>query len=254
MTKTHILNGDSLKSFLPESVQGELIVARECLIDGDVRGETLDELFANRAKFIGSYGDFTPQDYFEKTVVEIKKITIIEPDSEIYCWFEHDLFCQVNFWFVIALLQTHSKNCAIYFVQPNVGNEYSFAHMNQAELTTAYQNALRISSNELTWLSQMWPLYQGLHAKNNCAPIFNIAKKLALRFPFLSAAIKAQQERSPDESGYGRPERRLLSLIKELNSTDFIKIFRSFSQSETIYSFGDMQIKRMLDSLIAKQA
>ena len=65
----HILNGDSLKERFPENIQGEIMVARECLVDGSVQGNSLSELFKIRAKFISdNYDGFKEQDYFKKTV------------------------------------------------------------------------------------------------------------------------------------------------------------------------------------------
>jgi hypothetical protein len=43
----HILNGDALKGQFPSEIPGQLIVARECLVDGDVSGESLSEFFRN---------------------------------------------------------------------------------------------------------------------------------------------------------------------------------------------------------------
>jgi len=41
----NILNGDSLRIQLPNTVSGEIIITRECLVDGDVSGETMEEFF-----------------------------------------------------------------------------------------------------------------------------------------------------------------------------------------------------------------
>lgn len=60
--QVHILNGDSLKQQFPEDIQGEIIVARECLVDGTVKGIILDEFFASRAKFISQNYGGTEQD------------------------------------------------------------------------------------------------------------------------------------------------------------------------------------------------
>ena len=38
MIRYHILNGDSLKDVFPKEIYGTCIVARECLVDGDVSG------------------------------------------------------------------------------------------------------------------------------------------------------------------------------------------------------------------------
>ena len=93
----HILNGDSLKEQFPDELQGELIVARECLADGNVEGKNLDDLYKTKAQFIRKYyGDFTPDNYYKKTVSEFEKIQTIPPDSDINLWFEDVLFCQVK--------------------------------------------------------------------------------------------------------------------------------------------------------------
>lgn len=63
----HILNGDSLKHQLPEAIQGEFIIARECLVDGNVEGNNLTELIHTRATFISlNYEGYNEQNYYEK--------------------------------------------------------------------------------------------------------------------------------------------------------------------------------------------
>jgi hypothetical protein len=49
----HILNGDSLAGTFPNAkLPGEIIVARECLIEGDLHGDSLDEFLKTRASYI----------------------------------------------------------------------------------------------------------------------------------------------------------------------------------------------------------
>ena len=49
----HILNGDALKEQFPtDKIDGHLIVCRECLIDGNIQGDSLMEFWDNRAEFI----------------------------------------------------------------------------------------------------------------------------------------------------------------------------------------------------------
>ena len=48
----HILNGDSLLDKFPNELKGERIVARECLIEGDVSANNLSEFYKNRASFL----------------------------------------------------------------------------------------------------------------------------------------------------------------------------------------------------------
>ena len=60
----HILNGDVLKNQFPKQVPGQIIVARECLVDGPVDGDSMEELFETRSSFIQkAYGDYEDEDY-----------------------------------------------------------------------------------------------------------------------------------------------------------------------------------------------
>ena len=245
MGKVHILNGDSLKSQLQHNVKGQVIVARECLIDGDVKGENLPDFYRNRANYIAGYDGFTVDDYYQKTVPELNKIKNLSAGCEVTCWFEDDLFCQANFWFVINLLFKHDNLGGIFLVRPNKGNEYSFAHMTMQELAKAYDNRQLLQASEITTLAQLWPLYQ----QQDLNGMSRVAQKLKASMPFLQPAIEAQKKRMPDDSGLGYPERVLIEIMKELNTQEFSPVFREFSSRMAIYSFGDLQVKRMFEQL-----
>jgi len=246
MRHVHILNGDSLKYQLQAIINDELIVTRECLIDGNVQGETLTDFYANRAAFTAQYDDCTVAGYYEKSATEIDKIANIEVGRQIICWFEDDLFCQANFWFVINLLVKSGHQENIYLVRPSPGNEYSFASMAEYELTLALKEKQALFPQQLKLLAELWPLYQ----QNDGEKMVIIAQQLSTELPFLLSAIKAHQCRIPDESGLGYPERQLLAVVAELNSTEFSAVFKCFSAREGIYSFGDMQVKQMFERLI----
>ena len=48
-----VLPGDAqVAAFKESAIQGELLVCRECLVEGDLSGDSLDEFFVNRAAFI----------------------------------------------------------------------------------------------------------------------------------------------------------------------------------------------------------
>jgi hypothetical protein len=244
----HILNGDALKSQFPTLITGELIVARECLVDGNVQGESLSELFSNRAGYIESYPQIPEGEYFKASVPEFTKIINIPERSTIYCWFEDDLFCQVNLWFVLHLLAKQECSYKIYLVRPNKGNEYSFGHMSHDELVNAFKAACTVEQVELNKLSTLWRYYQ----IKKFDEMLILAKRYLDKFPFLLPVINAEIERLPDDTGYGRPERRLLSIMKTLGTQDFVPVFRAFHKSEAIYSFGDLQVRRMFDGLIKR--
>jgi hypothetical protein len=242
----HILNGDSLRQQFPKDLQGEILVTRECLVDGDVQGNGIEELFDTRAKFINScYGIDGETFYKQKVVTEFEKMQHIPEGAEVNLWFEDDLFCQVNFWFVMNLLSTSLHNRKFFLIRPKAGSEYSFAEMNESELIEAYKNKTKIEVSETRMIGELWNFYQ----MNDFEKMINNAEKLHSKFSFLLPAIQAHIDRIPVGGKPGRVTQTLLNIINDLGTTEFIPVFKEFSKRETIYGFGDTQIKRLLDEI-----
>ena len=63
-------------------------------------------------------------------------------------------------------------------------------------------------------------------------------------------AVKAHIDRIPKNGDLGRPTNTLLTIMNELNTKDFRKIFSEFNKKERIYGFGDSQVKRLYDKII----
>lgn len=122
MKKYHILNGDTLKGQFPSAIEGEIIVLRECLVDGPVLAINLHEFYQIRARFISREYNINTTDYFDRTVPELEKIDRIAEGSEINFWFEDDLFCHVNFWF--AVFRTLSRSCVRSLGRPKSHTQY----------------------------------------------------------------------------------------------------------------------------------
>ncbi len=245
-TPYHILNGDTLRRCFPKEVLGKQIVVRECFIDGSVEGESLEELFKNRAQFISqNYTGFTENDYYHKTIYELNKINQIPEDSDVYLWFEDDLFCQVNLWFVIDLLSTNKSKLHYYLIRPNLGNEYAFGKMTNEELVESFENRKRISHGDFRILNGLWNSYRESQYNN----LFDIAHRLKDSYPFLLPAVKAYVECLPKDNKQGKIIESLISIINEVGKDDFTKIFTLFSDRNAIYGLGDLQVKSYLQQL-----
>lgn len=241
----HVLNGDALKEQFPSSIEGEKLVARLCLVDGPVEGGTVEELFAGRAKFIAErYPEFTEADYFNY-VVETRKVKEIPEHSEINLWFEDDLFCQVNFWFMLDFIDK-DKSYTLNLVRPMKHSEYSFGGMNQDELIQAFENKIQITETDQKFLKQFWKSYQ----ENDLLELLILAQDVKEKFPFLIPAIYAHLDRLSEPS---RPKIALTKIMKDLNTDKFGLVFQAFCQQEGIYGFGDLQVKRLYDEIIAER-
>ncbi|WP_338763642.1 DUF1835 domain-containing protein [Bernardetia sp. ABR2-2B] len=242
----HILNGDSLKAQFPKPIKGKIIVAREALVDGNVEGESLEEFYETRATFISShYAGYSKEDYFEKTVSEFEKIQAIPSEVDINLWFEDDLFCQVNFWFVVHLLNKNNQKNSIFLVRPKEHTQYGFGGLDESELISIYENRLSLGQNELHKIALLWEHYKN----NDTEKLLQTAKGLDENYAFILPAIDAHLQRFSSEGKLGRPTESLLQIMKDLDTKEFAPVFREFSKRESIYGFGDLQVKRLFDTI-----
>ena len=241
----HIVNGDSLKEQFPKEIDGEIIIARECLVDGEVRSENLEELFQVRARFITeTYGDYSLQEYYNHTVTEFEKIQNLPIGATINLWFEDDLFCQVNFWFVAYLLSQFVENCDVFLVRPKVHDQFGFGGLNKAELKQVFEE--RVQLTEINKIAQLWKSYRN----EELDALLDTAKELKEPFPFILTAVRAHIARIPTKNDPGRPVRTLREIMKELDTEEFGPVFREFNMRESIYGFGDLQVKRLFDEIL----
>lgn len=239
----HILNGDALRQQLPEDMEGEIIVFRECLVDGPVKADNTEKLFAIRAPFIAEfYGDYTEKDYFHDSASELKKIPAIEDGSTVNLWFEDDLFCQVNFWYAIDLLS--EKHVELFLVRPESHSRYGFGKYNPEELPGLSDQRILINNPEQ--IAALWKAYQD----EDIVSLTRLAEELKESFPFIYHAVQAHLQRIPGNGSEGRPIETLRKIIKELGDEPFGPVFRKFSKREAIYGFGDLQVKRMYDQIL----
>ena len=240
----HILNGDSLKAQFPKTVKGAQIVCRECLVDGHNYPLDLQELFKVRAAYL----DYTDPDgfvfsYYKMTVPEFSKMQNIAPDREICLWFEDDVFCQVNFWFCVYLLTLNSTNDGLYLVRPPRHTPYGFAGLTPDQLKECLANRTRI--DEPQSIAQLWSFY----ATKDYKSLNSKGMELAKKYPFILEAIQAYLDSLPTEDSLGRPTESLLKIRAELGTDQFGPVFREFNKREAIYGYGDLQVKKIWDSL-----
>lgn len=241
----HILNGDALLDKFPADIlTGEIIIARECLIDGPVTGETFEDFCSTRANFIHETYEEETDAYFNDVASEFARIKAIPAGSEVNFWFEDDLFCQINFWFCISLLEPVLDSIKAYIVKPNVNVQEpdwrGFGMMDHHLLAGAYQNKQQLSLSDLNLFNNLWTAYQ----KNDRAALATLSAVKSDQFPFLEMVVQAQLDRAN-----GRPQHVLKDIMKEKQTADFAIIFREFSKREGIYGFGDWQVQKLLEEI-----
>lgn len=224
MSTFHILNGDCLAEKFPNNLEGEIIIWREALIDGPVSD---NNFFENRKKFIkGNYD--SESDYDELVVKEFQKMQNIPEDSDLFFWFEDDLFCQLNFWFLISSLNLNKKK--IFRIFPK-NKEKGFAESDENDLLELFDSAKEINDTERKLISNLWADFQ--------------QNKLSKEFS--SEIVRNLEELIT--ANENRFNGTLENQIKEIqkNAENFEDVFKIFNQKYTIYGFGDLQLKKCID-------
>ncbi|MGE6396109.1 DUF1835 domain-containing protein [Chryseobacterium scophthalmum] len=224
MSTFHILNGDCLAEKFPKNLEGESIIWREALIDGPVSD---NNFFENRKKFIAENYD-SESDYDELVIKEFQRIKNIPEDSDVFFWFEDDLFCQVNFWFLISNLNLGKTK--IFRVFPK-DTEKGFSESEENDLLELFHSAKEINDIERKLISNLWVDFQ----QNN-----------------LSKGSSSEIVRNLEElitANENRFNGTLENQIKDIQKTaeNFEEVFKMFNQKYPIYGFGDLQLKRCID-------
>lgn len=241
----HILNGDALKGQFPSEIPGQLIVARECLVDGDVSGESLSEFFETRAKFLSeSYPDIAFEDYAIKSIPEFEKMCAIPERASIYLWFEFDLFCQVNLWFVVWLLRQENKSQRIFLVCPDDERRCGFGGMSEEDLKRMWNCKMILSEELCNTIASLWLFYRSGNAEG-IHSLISKDERLAFMLPASEAYLRCYLP----ELENNRPKQILLEIMEEIGTIEFAPVFQQFCKRAAIYGFGDLQVYRLWQSL-----
>jgi len=236
----HVLPGDAIvETFQNSGIEGEVIVCRECLVDGSLAGGTLDEFWNNRADFIDSAYGGNREKYFHSVAKELEKLLNLQPGDKVNLWFEYELFCSVNLWFCLYLLRDTAAE--VYRVEPIVRREISkwegFGGLEINNLENCFSVRVQLSPSDIETGAALWEAYsRGENEKLRKLAIIN-----SKAFPMLPEVVEAAVERS-------KLPKQILQEIAGEGITEFSEMFAEFSRRAGIYGFGDAQVKRLLQS------
>jgi hypothetical protein len=244
----NILNGDSLAYNFPETkIAGDMIVVREGLIEGTLSGDNLQDFWLSRAKHL----EISEEEYYSSVVKEFEKIMDAPPNSEFNLWFEYDLFCQVNMWFVISIINSLSikkKVYAVYTSHLDITSKQfwnGFGQANSSELAICFADKTPLNKFDLQLGQDLWTAYKS----DNLEGLIRLAKNQSSAFPYLQEVVKAHFDRFPKDGTKGRPEKVIEDIVQN-GTTDFSEVFREFWNRESIYGFGDIQLKHLYDKVM----
>ena len=95
----HLLNGDATLALFPSTLPGHRIVWRDIMVEGPAVDDG-----AARAAWLAPRLGVTPAEYEQRWREGQAALALAAADEEVVLWFEQDLFCAVNLWFIVARL------------------------------------------------------------------------------------------------------------------------------------------------------
>lgn len=234
----HVIPGDAyVDTFKKADIDGEIVVCRECLVDGPINAGSMDEFWQMRAEFLTPE---SPSEYLENVVPEFNKLATAGEGDRIYLWFEYELFCQVNLWFCLSLLE--KAGAEVYLVSPvTLPREKrwdGFARLTPEDFKACFASATKFPAEDLTHGADLWDAFR----TDDQEKLRRLSTYSSERFPYHEEVCEAAIQKDTGPA-------RVLTDILMSGESDFSKIFVAFREYAGVYGYGDTQVKRILDTL-----
>ena len=135
------------------------LVVREMLVEGPLKADSEESFFQMRADYLEKTYGIPATEYQQKSVSEFKKIRQIPTHSEVYLWFDFDLYCFVHLLFVIELLQA-DKTLHLYLVRPLRKRKFriwrGFDQHTKEDLMQAFSQKTPLSRKDIQAFRHVW--------------------------------------------------------------------------------------------------
>lgn len=235
----HVLPGDAqTEEFRRTGLEGEVVVCREALVDGDVRADSVEDLWRVREQYLSNAYPDAPHNYRETVVAEFEKLLDLPATAQVNLWFEYELFCHVNMWFCVWLLR--ESPAELYRVAPITQKKErtwdGFGGLSAESLKECYAERLKFSDKDIELGADLWTAFQ----KRDYARLRELSHVESACFPYLKEACEAEIEKET------RPRQVLLELQNE-GLTNFDDTFAAFRERAGIYGFGDAQVRKLIE-------
>ena len=143
-------------------------------------------------------------------------------------------------WFCLSLIK--DAHAEIYRVAPVIKNQKDiwkgFGILGKEDLQRSFEAREKFSRKDLELGVNLWNAYQN----QDFEKLEILSKTESKCFPGLEDVCKAEIEKED------RPKAVLQKIMRN-GETIFGAVFQKFNETEGIYGFGDLQVKRIYDQL-----
>jgi hypothetical protein len=229
----HVLNGDATASvFAAAGLPGDVLVWRDILVEGPLTAEwpTPDALGA-RAAFLAERLGIDRERYVRGVREQEDGLAGALRHDEVVLWFEQDLFCAVNLWYVLAWFARRPAAARLTLVYPLVDEVKGLGVREPAQLAALFNERRPVTPHALARGSRAWAAYTESDPRAAAAR----AETETDALPFVGDAFRLHGSRFPSETA------TLASL--ERGPMRFGKLFRAVTADPrgARHGMGDVQ-------------
>jgi hypothetical protein len=232
----HLLNGDATLAVFPSTLPGHRIVWRDIMVEGPAVADG-----AARAAWLAPRLGVTPDEYERRWREGLAELARATADDEVVLWFEQDLFCAVNLWFVIARLPPTTR---LWLVFPPLGDTFrGLGTLTSSQLAELFESRCPLDREARTAAGALW----GAYAASDPRALAETRSALA----FGDDAVRLHLGRFPSIA-HGLDEIEAATLRTLLpGARAFIDLFRAVMHTPPLHGhgMGDVQYAAALRDL-----
>jgi hypothetical protein len=230
----HLLNGDATAAVFPDALPGERAVWRDIMMEGPPDADA-----EMRAAWLAPRLGVTPDAYAQRWREGMATLARARHHDEVVLWFERDLFCATNLWFVLA----HVDAPRVSLVFPDVTADVrGLGALEPSYFSMLFEGRYELSPDEITNARALWRAY--------AASDPTAFARLEPIFPFAAGAIALHWSRFPSTTnGLDETEQETLAILDR--ALAFPALFRAVTTSGAgnELGIGDVQFAAILRDL-----
>ena len=237
----HIHNGEITAALARRvNIPGRHVPFRETLVAGPApAGPQGHDWLEQRARFLAENYDQHSLRVRNDLLEQEQLLEQARSEDEVVLWFEHDLFCLINFIYLLVRLNKANHLTVIWCAKP-------LGTSSEEEIPNFYHSRAAVLPSMMRAAAEAWQAYT-----SDDATALNrlIAADNTPDFPFLRDGLLLHASRFPSTTnGLGEVERRAMDGIAA-GATDFMSLFSRFDQNPPRFGFGDGEFLRHLRRL-----
>jgi len=231
----HVLNGDATAAVFPSTLPGERAVWGDILMEGPAATDT-----ETRAAWLATRLGVGIDDYARRWREGQSMLAHAKEHDEVVLWFEQDLFCATNLWFVLDRLEA----ARVSLVFPPLSAGAGLGALTPDTFEPLFERRRALTAADIADARALWRAYAALEPLS--------LTRLQPTLPFAPAAVGLHCARFPSVvDGLDDVEHATLDALDD--PLAFGALFRRVTRSAELseLALGDVQFAAIVRDLAA---